>query len=114
MASAGVVEALDVLEQGRPSDEVAGSPSPVRQRGRPVEYPLTPPIPASPEDLAAGCCEYTATEGVGIHEKEEEMTDQHESNTEQLAGCILGWGRGFRLWLFLVALFVGINHLFCS
>ena len=29
-----------------------GSAPPARSRGRPVEYPLPPPIPATPEELA--------------------------------------------------------------
>ena len=33
-------------------EEVVGSHPPTRSRGRPVEYPMPPPIPATPEELA--------------------------------------------------------------
>ena len=33
-------------------EELIGNPPPARPRGRPVEYPLPPPIPATPEELA--------------------------------------------------------------
>lgn len=36
----------------RGKEEVVGNPSPARSRGRPVEHPLPPPIPATPEELA--------------------------------------------------------------
>ena len=33
-------------------EEVVGSPPATRPRGRPVEFTLPPPIPATPEELA--------------------------------------------------------------
>ena len=40
-------------KRNRKKKEVlAGSPPPARSRGRPVEHPLPPVIPATPEELA--------------------------------------------------------------